>query len=202
MTPKAVYTFTKMNRHDIGEKLGLQIDEHPEESPSSDDFHSDTIVLQLQIHFQEWKEQFLEEALYQCSETQTKKRYYTILKPGTWTRLQNENIWNATKSRCTLSFKRAKVHPNSASRCVIIVGYCTECKGTLPITSDGLPKEHEPVILDYSLEQVNASLHSSNGKRHLASEKRVKVSKELWRGKELPRVESSQVQKADVHGRP
>ena len=187
MTPKAVYTFTKMNRHDIGEKLGLQIDEHPEEFPSSDDFHSDTIVLQLQIHFQEWKEQFLEEALYQCSETQSNERRYSILKPS-WTRLLSEKIWKAKKSECTLSFKRAKVHPNSASRCIIIDGHCTECKATLQITSETLPKEHEPVILECSLEQVNKSLHSGKGKRHLAGEERVKVSEELWRGKELPHV--------------
>lgn len=80
------------------------------------------------------------------------------------------------------------MHPNSASKCIIIVGHCTECKGTLQMTSDTLPKEHEPVILDCSLEQVNDSLHSGKGKRNLAGEERVKVSEELWQGKELAHV--------------
>ena len=188
ISAKALYTFVKMDRHNIQEKLGLTNEAHEESQTSDVDLDSTTIGFQLTIPFQEWTEQFVEETVYKSTEAQSNERHYTILKRGSWTHTLNQKIWSSIKCPCTLSFKRAKVHPYSPSRCLVITGHCTECSGKLYIHAGSLPADNEPVVLQCSLENVNVSLHSGKSKRNLSSEERAKVSEELWMGKQLPHV--------------
>lgn len=121
MSPKGLYTYVKMNRHNIWEQLGLtNAEEAHEESDNSDldldsppETHNST-EFELTIPYDEWTQKFLDEAVYK--DTQSHERSYTVFRRGMWTHALNKKIWETIKSPCTLCFKRAKVYPNSLLR--------------------------------------------------------------------------------------
>lgn len=190
MSPKCFYTFVKLNRHNCWQILGIEADED-RESPN-DDSHSTQktcdINFELTIPYQEWTEIWQEEAVYKDRSAPSNERSYTILKRGNWSHVLNEKIWNMTKLPCTISFKRAKVYPRSAAKCIDISGHCTECNAILCIYSDTLPEMSTPAVLKCSVNSMDDSLHTGKSKRMLSGQKRVQVSEELWEGRKLPHV--------------
>ncbi|XP_062841760.1 sorting nexin-10A [Trichomycterus rosablanca] len=104
---------------------------------------------------------------------------------GTWSHILNEEIWNMTRLACTLSFKRAKVYPHSASKCIDITGHCTECNAKLCISSESLPEVNTPAVLKCRIDYIDDSLHTGKAKHMLSGEKRLPVSEKLWQGKKL-----------------
>ena len=195
MSPKNMYTFVKLNRHNCWETLEIKneeseepdctdtepeyISDDPDENPHNTDF-------QMTISYDEWATVWKEEVEYSNTNGQT--RQYTILKRGTWTHLLNQNIWESTKSPCTITFKRAKVYPNSLSKPIDITGYCTECNARLSIVSESMPEEGKPVLLQCQIQNVDDNLHTGKRKRRLTGARRKIVSEELCKGKQLPHV--------------
>ena len=195
MSPKNMYTFVKLNRHNCWETLEIKneeseepdctdtepeyISDDPDENPHNTDF-------QMTISYDEWATVWKEEVEYSNTSGQT--RQYTILKRGTWTHLLNQKIWESTKSPCTITFKRAKVYPNSLSKPIDITGYCTECNARLSIVSESMPEEGKPVLLQCQIQNVDDNLHTGKRKTRLTGARRKIVSEELCKGKQLPHV--------------
>ena len=51
-----------------------------------------------------------------------------------------------------------------------------------------LPEVSTPAALKCGIDSIDESLHTGEAKRMLPGEKRVRVTEELWEGKNLPHV--------------
>lgn len=152
MTPKALYTFVKLNRHNVWAALDYSDEERLTDTDSSDndnDFeqssspfqNKDCKTFNVELPFEQWIHMIPHKVTYK--KNTFKKREYTILKPGTWTHVVNQGIWKEVTSTCTITFKRAKVYPRTVS-CFIkseafaksVVASCTlHVKRNLKITA-------------------------------------------------------------------
>lgn len=135
MSAKALYTFVKLNRHNIWSALEIS----DQESNSEGELDSHCIspgqencqAFELEVPFEDWVKFIPEKVEYNDKFSPTQKREYTILKPGTWTHIINDLIWKKIKNTCTLVFRRAKVHPTVNNNYLDIRGDCKECHGQL-----------------------------------------------------------------------
>ncbi len=194
ITAKALYTFVKLNRHNIWTALGFTHESDNETSGSSDDTGDfepgslsprpkDCWTFDLEVPFQEWIEFMPETVQYKNKISKTQKREYTILKPGIWTHVINHHIWQEVKSPCTFTFKRAKVYPSATEKYIEIRGKCKECHGHIHIKCDREPEMNSPMMLKCFIKNTDDSLHTGCSKRPMSGNLRVQISKELCEGR-------------------
>lgn len=198
ITAKALYTFVKLNRHNIWTALGCTHESDHETSGSSDDADfepgslspraKDSWSFELKVPFQKWIEFMPETVNYKAKFCKTPKREYTILKPGMWTHVIHHQIWQEVKCSCTFVFKRAKVYPSATEKYIEIRGNCKECHGHIHIKCDREPEINCPVVLKCLIKNTDGSLHTGCSKRPLSGNLRVQVSKELCEGRMEPHV--------------
>lgn len=212
LTPKALYTFVKLNRHNILATLGYNNEKNMSETDSSESdtpFDQSMSTLQnkgnktfnVELPFEQWMHMIPERVTYK--KDMFRKRAYTILKRGTWTHIVNQGIWNEIKSSCTFIFKRAKVYPDQVSSFIKIRGFCKECKGQLYITCEKEPDMQCPMVLRCVMENTDESLHTGFSKRPLSGRLHEEVKKELCEGRLQPHVwRASQAEKLMDFGDP
>ncbi len=193
ITAKALYTFVKLNRHNIWTALGFTHESDNETSGSSDDTDfepgslsprpKDCWTFDLEVPFQKWIECMPETVQYKNKISKTQKREYSILKPGIWTHVINHHIWQEVKSPCTFAFKRAKVYPSATEKYIEIRGKCKECHGHIHIKCDREPEMNSPMMLKCFIKNTDDSLHTGCSKRPMSGNLRVQISKELCEGR-------------------
>ncbi|XP_060748439.1 chromobox protein homolog 1a isoform X2 [Tachysurus vachellii] len=201
ITAKALYTFVKLNRHNIWTALGISHESDHETSGSSDDADfepgslsprpKDSWTFDLEVPFQKWIEFMPETVKYKNKLSVTQKMDYTILKHGIWTHVINHQIWQDVKCFCTFAFKRAKVYPSATKKYIEIRGNCKECHGHIHIKCDGEPEINCPVVLNCLIKNTDGSIHTGCSRRAMSGVQktlRVQVSKELCEGRMEPHV--------------
>lgn len=167
MSPKAIYTYIKKNRHGIWSNLGLSVitkesteqlidnnykDDLSEDSGDSD-FHKDDLSEDLgdsqdKIYDPETLTFIVKLSSDEWKQIapdvisyarREKRRDYFVLKRGTWTHVLNSQIWKTIRLRCTFAFKRCKINPNGQNYATLF-GTCTECKCLFKGTIHEQPK--------------------------------------------------------------
>lgn len=101
MSAKALYTFVKLNRHNIWSALEITDQESNLESNSEGELDSRCIspgqencqAFELEVPFEDWVKFIPEKVKYNDKFSPSQKREYTILKPGTWTHIINDLVW-------------------------------------------------------------------------------------------------------------
>lgn len=192
ISAKALYTFVKLNRHNVWSVLGFSDPETNDDTDSETGSLSPGLkasdAFQLEIPFEKWKEFVPENIEYKDKYSPTQKRDYTVLKPGSWTHIVNDQIWKAIKSTCTFVFKRAKVYPSATSNYIVIRGYCKECHGHLSMTCKREPAMNNPMVFKCHISNSDDSKHTGRSKRLLSGQLRLQVAEELCEGRKEAHV--------------
>ncbi|KAF5904350.1 NOF-FB transposable element, partial [Clarias magur] len=192
ISAKALYTFDKLNRHNVWSVIGFSDPKTNEDTDSETDSLSPGLkvshAFQLEVPFEKWKEFVPEDIQYKDKYSPTQKREYTVLKPGSWTHIVNDQIWKRVKSNCTFVFKRAKVHPSATNNYIVINGYCKECRGHLNMKCKREPVINSPMVFKCHISNTDDSKHTGTSKRFLAGQLRVQVAEELCEGRKEAHV--------------
>ncbi len=113
ITAKALYTFVKLNRHNIWNALGFTQESDHETSGSSDDTDfepgslssspKDCCTFDFEVPFQKWIEFMPETVTYKNKFSKTKKRNTQF---WSWylDACDNHHIWQEVKCPCTFAF--------------------------------------------------------------------------------------------------
>lgn len=121
---------------------------------------------------------------------------YTIFKPGKWSDLFAEKIYQQAKIECAISFKRAKIYTsNNAKRYAVFNGKCKECSAIIYGFLHKKPIKSNDAIFQCKINFQPNFEHAK--KRQLKGYLREKIATELvdgrkyaseWRHKEAVRL--------------
>lgn len=125
------------------------------------------------------------------------KRKYMSFKPGKWTHIFADKIWQQTKLACAFTFKRAKVFVNSDAKCFAkFRGTCNECGAQLVGILYNKPPKKSDVVFDCTLSGFSTEIIHKK-KRQLKGALHEKIASELldgnktantWRNKEANKL--------------
>lgn len=128
---------------------------------------------------------------------QYNKRRYLKLKPGEWTNVLAEKIWDQTKIPCAFTFKNATVFAShNAKYFVRFHAICKECKATLRGKMIKKPQDGQDAIFDCVLFGFNNQIKHIK-KRQLKGSLRQKIAGHLvdakkqatiWRNEEARKI--------------
>jgi len=110
-------------------------------------------------------------------------RKYTILKPGKWSSLFAEKIYQQAKIECAISFKRANIYVSgNAKRYAVFNGKCKECNAIIYGSLHKKPQKSNDAIFECKITNFQPNfIHSE--KRQLKGYHREKIATELVDGR-------------------
>ena len=124
-------------------------------------------------------------------------RNYVTLRPGEWTDVFAEKIWQQTKLPCAISFKRAKIFTKTDSKYYAqFTGKCKECNAHLVGILNNKPRKGNDIIFRCTLTGFSSNIIHKK-KRQLRGLLRTKIASQLldgnqsanvWRNKETNRL--------------
>lgn len=198
ITPKHLYMIVKRNTYDV-QKIFKEESQNiidniisNEESRSEDDINENTIIFNITLSVDEWKQIGPTTKTYSCKNTKCLKRNYNVLEPFNWTNTIQEHFYEQTGIPCGISFKRCKVY-SEGRVFVSIFGSCPSCKSEFRGEIENEPPEGSRVLIKCKYQGMYGDCRGEI-KRRLIGRKRLelkgKLTKENMSASYIQRIEA------------